>query len=124
MIKKICLLLFSFSVISTCFAGDTEKFTDEDLDAVKHEQDQKMYQHIKNLKDRRELENNIKAIHEALVDLNEDRIEELKECRFFDLANEQQCKESVIRKYKKLFSDFERYLRELEEAYSKIKNAD
>ena len=120
MIKTICLL-FLFAVISTCFAGDTNNFTDEDLDAVKHEQDQKMYQHIKKLKDRRELENNIKSIHEALVDLNEDRIEELKECRFFDLANEMQCEESVIRKYEKLFSDFERYLRELEEAYSKIK---
>ena len=116
-------LLFAFFLITTCFAGDVMKDTDDELDTIKHEQDLKTYQHNKNLRERRELENNIKATHEALVDLNKDRTLELEACYFVDLANEKQCEESVLRKYKILISRHEVHLRELEEAYSKIKSA-
>ena len=95
--------------------------TDDELDAIKKEHDLKAYQDYKKLEERRELELNIQAIHEELGDLNEERIEELKECRFFDTAEDKQCEESVIKKYQILFSESEQDLRELEEAYSKIK---
>jgi hypothetical protein len=114
------MVLFSVFIIGTGVAAENKALTDDELDAIKKEHDLKAYQDYKTLKERRELELNIQALHEELGDLNEDRIEELKECRYFDSEEDKQCEESVIRKYEKLFSEFEDDLRELEEAYSKI----
>lgn len=117
-------LLISFYWAGICFADDPMKIAEEDLDTIKHEQDLKALQHNKNLKERRVLENDIKATHETLVDLNKDRNQELHACHFVDLAKEKQCEESVMRKYEVLFSRHEVHLRELEEAYSKIKTGE
>jgi hypothetical protein len=121
MFKKMYILMCSVFIVSTCFAGENMTLTDDELDAIKKEHDLKAYRDDKKLEKKRELELNIQAIHEELGDLNEDRIEELKECRYFDTTEDKQCEESVIKKYQILFFESEQDLRELEEAYSKIK---